>query len=41
MFVSKFGESALEDLVDRVRSGRGANRMRGGEGLQRGAGDGA
>lgn len=41
MFVSKFGESALEDLVDRVRSGQfGANRMRGGEGLQRGAGDG-
>ena len=41
MFVSKFGESALEDLVDRVRSGQfGANSMRGGEGLQRGAGDG-
>ena len=41
LFVSKFGEDALEDLVDRVRSGQfGANLMAGGEGLQRGAGDG-
>ena len=41
LFVSKFGEGALEDLVERVRSGQfGANLMRGGEGLQRGAGDG-
>tara|TARA_R100001440_G_scaffold26172_2_gene42545 strand:+ start:974 stop:2212 length:1239 start_codon:yes stop_codon:yes gene_type:complete len=41
MFVSKFGEDALEDLVDRVRSGQfGANLMADGEGLQRGAGDG-
>lgn len=41
MFVSKFGEDALEDLVGRVRSGQfGANLMADGEGLQRGAGDG-
>jgi len=41
LFVSKFGEGALEDLVERVRSGQfGANLMAGGEGLQRGAGDG-
>ena len=41
LFVSKFGEGALEDLVDRVKSGQfGANLMAGGEGLQRGAGDG-
>ena len=41
MFVSKFGEDALEDLVGRVRSGQfGTNLMAGGEGLQRGAGDG-
>lgn len=41
LFVSKFGEDALEDLVDRVRGGQfGANLMAGGEGLQRGAGDG-
>ena len=41
LFVSKFGEGALKDLVDRVKSGQfGANLMAGGEGLQRGAGDG-
>jgi hypothetical protein len=41
LFVSKFGEGALEDLVDRVQSGQfGANLMTDGEGLQRGAGDG-
>lgn len=41
LFVSKFGEGALRDLVDRVKSGQfGANLMAGGEGLQRGAGDG-
>ena len=41
VFVSKFGEGALSDLVERVRSGQfGANLMAGGEGLQRGAGDG-
>lgn len=41
LFVSKFGEGALEDLVDRVKSGQfGANLMASGEGLQRGAGDG-
>ena len=41
LFVSKFGEGALEDLVERVQSGQfGANLMADGEGLQRGAGDG-